>query len=359
MKTKKYKLYSTVVLMFIGLTFTACLDFDELRENPNQPNSVPPSLVFTQLTPGPVNSFAGSYEKPQYHLWIATDNVYPPDFRSGFDGSFNYGDIRNINQMMLEAEKANAPEYNILGKFFKARIYLEMTRRMGDIPLSESALGEENPQPKYDSQKSVYVQCLNWLDEANNELGAFISANPGTILEGDLYYGGNLGQWQRMINAYTLRILVSLSKKAEDSELNVKGRFQSIVGNPDKYPLFRSLADNAEFYYSNEDGFRQSYNPDQAVYRDAIVYASTYIDLLKDNEDPRLMKVADPTKAALEANPGDEEAVRADYDAYAGADVSQPATDNSAKKLDGLFFISTLRKVLELHRSARYFNQLF
>lgn len=334
---KKIIILKTVIFIFLLGTMVGCLDdFDELRENPNDPTSVPPSLIFTDLTPGVTASFTGTYERMQYHTWIATDNTNVPNFNSGFDGGFNYGSIRNIDKMNEEAEKAGTPEYIILGKFFRARTFLEMTRRMGDIPLTQAMQGVDNPQPKYDSQKSVYLQCLKWLDEANEELGNFIAANPTTRLSGDVYFSGDLKQWQKLINAYTLRILVSLSKKASDSDVDVQGRFAAIINNPTKYPLMTSIADNAELEYSGEDGFKQSYQPEQAVYKDAIVYASTYIDLLKGKEDPRLMVVADPTKDALDAN-ADEAAVRADFNSYEGADISAAGSESSSRKLDGDF----------------------
>ncbi|MDO5977453.1 SusD/RagB family nutrient-binding outer membrane lipoprotein [Flavivirga spongiicola] len=331
------KIFKFAIIVICLGTFNSCLDYEELRENPNNPNQVPPSLIFTDLTPGPVESFEGAYERMQYHVNIGTDNINEPSFISGFGGSFNYGTLRNVAKMIEEAEKVGAPEYAILGKFFRARTYIEMTRRMGDIPLSEAEQGADIPQPRYDSQKSIYIQALNWLDEANSELGDFIAANPTRLLEGDLYYNGNLKQWQKLINSYTLRILVSLSKKENDTDVNVKGRFQAIVSNGTKYPLMTSIADNAEFTFSNEDGFRQDYNPNCAVCREAEIYASTYIDLLKAKQDPRLMQVADPTRDAVEANPGDLAAVKADFDSYAGADISAEGIVNSAKKLDGDF----------------------
>ncbi len=332
----------TLIVFLLG-SVTSCLDYEDLRENPNEPNSVPPSLIFTTLAPRVTGSFSGTYEKMQYHLWIATDNVYAPNFNDDFDGDFDYSTLRNIIQLTKEAEAADAPAYIIVGKFLKARMFIEMTRRMGDIPLSEAGLGADRPQPKYDSQKSVYIQCLDWLDEANRELGTFIATNPGVNIDGDPYYNGDLRQWQKLINAYTLRILLSLSKKENDPDVDVKGRFADIVNNPDIYPLLTGLHDNAQLTYRNEDGFRQPYNPDQAVRRDAVVYASTYIDLLKSKEDPRLMQVADPTQDALDANPS-EAAVRADYDSYAGADISGSATENSAKKLDGDFSFPNFEK---------------
>lgn len=331
------KLIQKLSLLTLVLLHTSCLDFEDLRENPNDPLTVPPSLLFTSLTPGPESSFAGdAYAFSQYHMWVATDNATAPSYQFG-RASFTYDKIRNIDKMNEEAEQANAPVYPILGKFFRAYYYVEMTRRMGDIPLSESMKGAENPTPAYDSQKKVYLQALNWLDEANLELGEFIKQYPGTTLDGDIYYNGNLRSWQKAINAYTIRVLTSLSKRADDNDLDLVGRMNRIYSQPDLYPLLAGIEDNAQLAYRNEDGFRQTYNPDQAVYRASIVYVDTYIDMLKAYEDPRLMIVADPTQDAMDANPGNELAVRASFDSYAGADFSLNGTVNSSKKLDGDF----------------------
>ncbi|AWW32237.1 hypothetical protein DN752_19995 [Echinicola strongylocentroti] len=331
------KYINTICLLALVLMTTSCLDFEQLRNNPNNPQTVPPSLLFTELIPAPQSSFAGdAYSFSQYHMWIATDNATAPSYQFG-RGNFTYEKIRNIDKMDEEAAHANAPVYSIMGKFFRAYYYLEMTRRMGDIPLSESMKGAENPTPAYDTQKAVYIQALDWLDEANLALGNFIQTNPGESLEGDVYFNGDLKKWQKVINAYTIRILVSLSKKEEDADLDIAGRMQRLYSQPDQYPLLDGLDDNAQLTYRNEDGFKQTYNPDNAVYRAAIVYVDTYIDMLKKYEDPRLMAVADPTQDAMDANPGNEGDVRASFDSYAGADFSANGTVNSSKKLDGDF----------------------
>lgn len=334
MKIKRYKKILLLALVVIG--FHSCLDYDELRENPNSPLSVPPSLLFTNLTPGVTTSFTDAYIRMQYHIWISTDSESPVNFRSGFGGSFGgYSSLRDIQAMNDAADANNAPIYKILGKFYAARTYIEMTRRMGDIPFSQSLLGEQVPRPSYDAQKQVYIGALDMLDEASRELGQFIAADPSYSIAGDLYYGGSVQNWHKAINAYTLRILISLSKKAGDAQLNIQGRFANIINNPSQYPLFESIADNAQLEYSNNEGFRQTYNPDQAVYRQSVTYTSTYIDMLKGFSDPRLFVVADPTQAALDANP-DEAAVRADFDSYAGADPTVSPAENITLGLDGL-----------------------
>ncbi|WP_420322042.1 SusD/RagB family nutrient-binding outer membrane lipoprotein [Flagellimonas sp.] len=342
----KNTVIKSALLLLIVLA-TSCLKEDDLYENPNDPTTVSPSLIFSAITPGVTTSFTDSYIRMQYHIWIATDGISNVNFRSGFGGGFSYGTMRNILKMNEEADLANAPEYKILGKFLQARAYIEMTRRMGDIPLSEALQGAEIPRPKYDTSKSVYIQSLNWLDETNAELGAFIAANPGFNLVGDLYYGGDLTKWQKLINSYTLRILISLSKKENDPDVDVRGRFANIISNPDRYPIFTSLADNAQLDYKNEDGFRQTYNPDVAVYRASVNYANTYIDLLKGYADPRLFQVADPTQAAINANPGNLEAVKSDFNSYDGADPTVDPTTNITRRQEG---------ELSLPNEERYWN---
>lgn len=322
----------------LAVSFSSCLKFDELRENPNNPISVAPSLLFTSTVPTPASAFSDLYRNAQYHNFIAADlGVSPPvNYLYGSAG-FSYETIRNVDKMAAEAEKANAQAYIILAKFFKAYYYVQMTMQMGDIPLSEAMKGAEIPRPKYDTQKEVFIQCLNWLDEANLELDAYINSTPGATVEGDIYFGGNLRRWQKAINAFSLRTLISLSKKDNDAELNVKGRFQKIIQDPTRYPLMGGLFDNMQITHRDEDGFRGTYNPIEQIVTGGIVYADTYIDLLKSYQDPRLQKVADPTPKALAANPTNEAAVRADFNSYDGSDISVDLQQNNARKSNGDF----------------------
>ncbi|SHI57501.1 Starch-binding associating with outer membrane [Arenibacter nanhaiticus] len=326
------KIRNSIVLLFGFLSISSCMKYDDLRENPNDPVSVPPSLLFTSVVPKPISAFTDSYSFAQYHIRNNSDGT-PVDYRFG-NGGFNYGYLRDINKMVEESEKSGAPVYAILAKFLKAYYYIDMSRELGDVPLVEAMKGADNPQPKYDTQKSVYEQSLNWLNEANLELGQFIGTNPTYTLDGDFYYNGNLRLWQKAINSYTLRVLVSLSKRANDGGINVAERFANIINNPNTYPLMASSDDNMQIIHQDKDGFRGPYNPDNAAYRVDIVLGKTYIDLLKNNKDPRLFKVADPTPNALAANP-DEAAVRADFNAYEGADIAASTASNSIKRVNG------------------------
>ncbi|WP_430816749.1 SusD/RagB family nutrient-binding outer membrane lipoprotein [Carboxylicivirga sp. RSCT41] len=321
-------------LLLATALLSSCLDFEELRENPNEPNSVAPGLLFTALIPGTYASFDNTYMHSQYHLRADTD-YGDFSYRYG-SSSFSYNDIKDIGKMEEEAITANAPAYLIMAKFLRSIYYIQMTRDMGDIPLSEAARAEEGIiRPKYDTQKEVYIQCLEWLDEASNELADYINENPSVTLTGDFYFDGDLRAWQKVINTFTLRTLISLSIKADDADLNVKGRFANIINNPADYPLMEGLEDNMQIEHWDEDDFRGIYNPNNTQYINIIVYLDTYIDMLKDYHDPRLFSVADPTLVALEANPDDPEGVRMDFDSYEGCDISDDANTNAVKRANG------------------------
>lgn len=332
-------LRSTIFCLILA-TLQGCLKYDDLRENPNDAVAVSPSLLFSSVIPRPSSSFSGIYRNSQYHNDIAADLGVssPVNYRYG-SADFSYKTLKDIDKMVKEAEVTQSAQYAIIAKFLKAIYFIDMSRRMGDIPLSQALKGADEPLPVYDSQKSVYIQCLNWLDEANLELGQFIQQNATGTINGDIYYNGNLSLWQKAINAYTLRVLVSLSKKANLSDVNVQGRFANLVNNPDKYPLMTGIVDNMQFDHKDEDSFRGAYNPNEQIVVEGVIYADTYIELLKANQDPRIFKVAEPTRQAMEADPGNEEAVRLDFDSYAGSDISLNQEENSTIKTAGGFSI--------------------
>jgi hypothetical protein len=91
---------------------------------------------------------------------------------------------------------------------------------------------------------------LSWLEEANDELANL--KEKGNTLDGDFFYNGKPEQWQKLVNSFKLRVLISLSKRADDSPaLRVKERFAEVLANPTKYPLILENQDNFQLLYNN------------------------------------------------------------------------------------------------------------
>jgi hypothetical protein len=186
----------------------------------------------------------------------------------------------------------------------------------------------DNATPKYNTQKEVYVQILKWLDESNADLTTLI-ANGNKTLSGDIYLGNNLRQWQKVVNSFKLRVLVSLSKKETDSDLNIKTRFAEVVGNPTKFPVMSSMSDNLQYTHNTINKYPR--NPDNFgnnATRENM--SKTYIDLLVDRKDPRVFIVAEPADAKIKAG-----LKATDFAAYVGASSGEDLADMSTKALKG------------------------
>jgi hypothetical protein len=140
--------------------------------------------------------------------------------------------------------------YTGLAKFFRAYLFVWYTQRVGDIPMSQAGVSTISA-PAYDLQHDVYKNCLALLDTANTDLAAVAATSQGgNTVSGDIY-GLTVAQWQKVVNTYKLRVLISLSKRAVDNaDLNIPTQFSNIISNPTQYPIMTGIADNLEYKYN-------------------------------------------------------------------------------------------------------------
>src|SRR5690606_8048201 len=218
-------------------------------------------------------------------------------YEFGRNALSEYNTLRNVEKLRFEAERQDAPEYYLgLVKFFRAYLFVQATQKVGDIPYSEALKADENIlTPKYDSQRDIYIDVLKELDEANDLIPA-----TGTIT-GDIIFGGSLLKWKKLVNTFRLRVLMSLSLKTGDSELDVINQFRMIVEDPEKYPIMTSNADNCEFKYYNATGAYHYWYvaPEANNFR----MCTTLGDVLKENRDPRLFRYFDVPVSPSGLNP--------------------------------------------------------
>lgn len=297
---QKMKLKNILYLCIVLITMNACKDFDELEKDPNRPTSIQPSLLFngalTKMYDGAWNDVMRWNQ-----FYVSNFNYYANNEYKWTRTELDYLTLTSLIQMEKEAITRGAVElnpYSAMSKFLRAYFLTKMTLRVGDIPVDEALLGRENIRPKYNSQKEVYLKVLQLLDEANDDLAKLIAADDHT-LSGDIYLNNDLKAWQKVVNAFTLRVLISLSKKESDGDLNIKQKFTDLINNPAKYPLMETHKDNMQYTYNtqfnkyprNKDNF--GFN----ALRENL--AATYLEILTEINDPRLYVVAEPAMAKL------------------------------------------------------------
>ncbi|MCE7043748.1 SusD/RagB family nutrient-binding outer membrane lipoprotein [Dyadobacter sp. CY312] len=327
MKKLKY------LILSLAVSLASCEDITDLQKDPGAITSPSADLIFTGIL---LNSYDSPWSLDQRHNQYMTQNeaYYEGQPYSWTTGSYDvfYTSLRNVNQMEQVADQAGAvgAQYKTMAKFFKAYFYARATEMFGDVPMTEAIQGvsSQNFKPKYDSQKDIYLQVLKWLDEANAEMPALI-ANRAT-LPGDFIYNGDLSKWQKLINSFRLRTLISLSKRADDTpELNVKQQFSTILSNPDKYPLVLTNADNFQIVYNTFNTYPLWPSNGVVVKNDKRnTLGATYTNIAKTTRDPRLMVVALPAEALA----GNQDA----FAKYAGGktgDLQSTLLDQAGKGL--------------------------
>lgn len=297
---KTIQLYKSMLIIAMVFIAGSCTNFEDLADDPNKATSVPPSMLLTEVLrvmnnvdeEGP---WSGAQRDNQF--WAISFDYYGEQDYNWGSGSFRYTTLSNVKAMEKEVAKLDTKnKYGALAKFFNAYFLDYMSKRMGDIPMSEALKANSDQpitQPKYDTQKDVYIEVLKLLNEANDQITA-AKAEVGTgAVEGDFLYNGDLEKWQKAINVFHLRVLISLSKKT--SEINVAAELKQMIENPSKYPLMAGSEDNMKRNFSDENLNNFPLNPGNfGRNRNRNIMGGTYLNILKANNDPRIYKVADP-----------------------------------------------------------------
>lgn len=336
------------LLLALALGSTSCnKTLDELTVNENKPNAVPASLLLTGILNDAYEAPNGSKEVwDQYYL-----NNYDYYGNNRYDfgaGDSYYTTLKNVGLMEQQAQAVGLPAVNAyaaMANFFRAYLFTRMSLEMGDIPQSQALQGSENLTPAYDAQKAVFVQAFKWLESANADLTTLIAGGTTTI-SGDIYFNGDLKQWQKVVNTLRLRLLLELSKKTGDADLNLAGQFASIVGNSSKYPIMTSSADNMQYVYvAATNNFYPNNNRNFGQDGSRKNMSATYVGLLTSLQDPRVYATCEPVRDLVD----NQKQSPTSYSSFAGAD---PGLD-----LGVMYVNAGLQKYSFLNR-YRYFRTL-
>lgn len=324
------KLYrKSLILLAAIMFFSGCDNFDDLNTNPDSTTTVPASMlargvILRMVQKGGGKTFINDallMNQMTYNEGV-NDIQYNLIGRKDLD---NHVALIDCNDMVTKAPESQLKGYEGLASFAKAFLMYYTTMDLGDIPYSDAGLGEEGTlRPKYDVQKDVLSGILKDLENAY----ASFSAAEKTAFEGDPVYNGDRDKWKKATTAMQLKVLINLSKRVDDSDLNVKSRFASIVSGGS---LMTSNEDNYQLVYENSSGMYYPFNDISTNQCKYAMHSSVLVDILKEYQDYRLFYYAEPSTALLEAGH-----LKNEYEAYVGLDPSAPfstISDEFGKKL--------------------------
>lgn len=180
-----------------------------------------------------------------------------------------------------------------IGQIMRGLYFQMYTDAFGMIPYSE-AVNPDITLPKYDQQSTIYAGLISELNTAMATIGDAerTGASVDDVGDNDLYYGGDLQKWKKLANTLKLRMAMrALGAPGADF---ANAAITEALANP----LLETEADNALLEKDIEIT-----QWDAAAYGDVFYnfgrgsdwkVSKPLIDLLRDNNDPRLDAYADP-----------------------------------------------------------------
>lgn len=286
------KVYSILYLALFTTVFSSCTkDFKEINTNNNSPSTTRPEYHFTEA----ITKTAYAYQENAFdrrpaalgrYITLVRNNDYETFRWTAVDWNDIYQRAMIIKTMQQEASVTAQPVYVATGNILLAFNISYLTDLYGDAPYSQALQSATtgNIKPAYDKQQDIYMNLLQLLKDANEQLKTNSS---GIDAGADALYAGRALQWRKLANSLRLRLLLRCSKVYA----NAFADMQEMISNADHYPLFSSNADNAEVIYQGVQpgdswpgGAKNMIDADFAKTK----ASKELVDVLVQRNDPRL-----------------------------------------------------------------------
>ena len=243
--------------------------------------------------------FAGHFTFGHNASWWSDGLSY--DFNGGYtDASYGwlagyFGNIKSFGDLTQVGGEFENQYMYAMSLIMKGLYYQLYTETFGMVPYTEAGV-DGILTPAYDDQKTIYKGIIAELDEAMALIGSTERTGIGVDDAGsnDVYCGGDLQQWKRLANTLKLRIgMRALNAPGDDF---ATAAITAALGAPLLDEASGSVTMQKDFVISkwNSAAYGDVWN-DFGGGSDWTV-SQTLINLLKDNNDPRLPVYANPAK---------------------------------------------------------------
>ena len=272
-----------------------------LNINPNSPEAVPATTIFTSAARNSVARWIGGGYDLRGTEWLVqhlAEVQYPDEdtykrlqasSTSGYFDAPYQGELEDLQKVIQAGVKANQPGTIAPAQILRTWDFGYLTDTFGDIPYFQSLKGDSvgsTLNPVYDPQKNIYADFFAVLDAASKAL----STASNTLGASDPIYGGDPKKWQKFANSLRARMALRLINV---DPATATAQLTAAFGAPGG--VFASNADNAVFEWPG-DGVYNNPWADNFTGRDDHRMSQTLMNILLANSDPRIGIYAQPTE---------------------------------------------------------------
>ncbi|WP_455169209.1 SusD/RagB family nutrient-binding outer membrane lipoprotein [Aegicerativicinus sediminis] len=310
---RKFNVY--VSILFISLLFAGCSDFDEINERPDAFPSSEVSAKFF-LTGAQIELYAPN-RYPYWRAQLIHADRFAGQFTFGFNGSWwndglgysynsGYTDaafdwmagynsrLTSYMNFVQEGGALENEKYYAIGLIMKGLYYQMFTDTFGMLPYSEAS-DPDIVTPHFDDQATIYEGVINELDEAMAIIGSETSTGEGVeiLTNNDLFFNGDLQKWKKLANTLKLRMGLRAmgASGASFAEAAVSEAMQAdVLSTSEDNALMEKDTEISQWANSAYGDVWHNFGGLGSKWK----VGQTLIDILRDNNDPRLSKYAQP-----------------------------------------------------------------
>lgn len=307
----KKKLYIMLLsALTLGGIFTSCSD--NHMESVNTDDTKSPTInPNAQLTTALLQTYGDFGLMDTYRSYITGFTQY---FAGGWNVSFYAGAVNPDNDQMrliwdqyysvgiknlVDAihNSKDMPNTNAALRIHRVYLMSILTDTYGDIPCSEAGLGfiEGISNPKYDKQEDIYNWFFAELKDCVSQLGTGSDRISGDVTS----LNGDTDLWKKYANSLILRFAMRISDVnpalAQQEFEGVLASESGYIGNSSENAYVKYLDAPFTLYDGSRDlDFRANALSEILYGQDPTsptFVCSTLYNMLKDNNDPRLLKI--------------------------------------------------------------------
>ena len=303
MINRRFLAPGAIVAIAVGVA--ACGDITSLNQNPNDPEDVPASTIFTNAARSSVSRWLGTAYDLRGTEFVAQhfgEAQYPDEDRysrltggstdTWFTGPYT-SELEDLRKVIQKGRDASQPGVYAPAVVLQTWGFSYLTDTWGDIPYSEALLGDTvdaTSTPAYDPQQQIYDGMFAALQDATTAL----TGASGELGSADPIFGGSPVGWQKFANSLRARLalrIVNVDPAKASSELTAA--FTAPGG------VIQTNADNAQLAWPGDGVYNNPWS-DNFKGRDDHRMSQTLMNIIVPLEDPRVAIFAMPVEGTTD-----------------------------------------------------------
>ncbi len=299
---KKILIYSIAALVTVGLS--GCEEWLDVNHDPN--NATPDRLTEAIMLPAQQYAMLNNMTNSTYAWCLSHFLTKSGDFSGSY--TFLSGQVMpqnldswwetyyymnwNLKTMYDLAVTNEEPVYQAISEILQVINYQRMVDIWGDIPYSEACDPDNYTNPKYDDAQTIYADLITRAHAAAQTLEQADEA-PVDLASADIICSGDLKLWTKLAYSVELRLLMRVSgvQSVGDQISAIYQKCLSPEENIDTKTFYIAETDKMNIFFESY-GWDKNLSPSTNLRQ--YCPTSVLVDMLRDNNDPRLRVYADP-----------------------------------------------------------------